>query len=100
MRDAPGVPVRPVTTELIKEFIQWTHDVSMFHSSPEGAAFACELRAVFALALNSIRPKWPAGCYDPVSCGGHKACMYINCRHEMSETLAEDIAATGVSTPD
>lgn len=37
--------------------------------------------------------KWPSGCWDPTSCEGHKACMYTRCRHEMSETLAEDIQA-------
>lgn len=51
MSDNPGIKVRPVTPELIRDFIEWTGIASMFLSSPEGAAFGQELRAVFELAL-------------------------------------------------
>jgi hypothetical protein len=48
--------IREVTGALIREFVEWTHDVSMFYSSPGGAAFGEELRAVFAIALKATDP--------------------------------------------
>ena len=41
---------RPVTAELLDEFERWTHTTAMFSSSPQGAAFADELREVIGLA--------------------------------------------------
>jgi hypothetical protein len=44
---------RPITSDLIREFVEWTHKAPMFLSSPQGAAFATELRAVFLIALEA-----------------------------------------------
>lgn len=44
------VKPRPVTPALLKEFMQWTREAPMFLTSPQGQAFAEELRVVFELA--------------------------------------------------
>jgi hypothetical protein len=46
---------RKITSTLLGEFEQWTRTASMFVSSPQGAAFGEELRAVFALAKKQLR---------------------------------------------
>lgn len=53
----PGKPIqttsrrpRPVTLSLLDDFENWTRTASMFLTSPEGSAFAEEMRAVINLA--------------------------------------------------
>ena len=50
-----SVGPRPVTPELLDEFVKWTHTASMFTNSPEGAAFGFELRDVIRLAKEGMK---------------------------------------------
>jgi hypothetical protein len=46
---------RPITQKLLDEFEEWTRTADMFRSSPQGIAFAEEMRAVINLAREAIR---------------------------------------------
>jgi len=48
---------RPVTTDLLVDFVVWTRTADMFLSSPEGATFAEELREVLKLAAERLGQK-------------------------------------------
>ncbi len=50
----PRFPVRPVTVNLLMEFEDWTRSAPMFLSSPQGTAFAEELREVIRLAARAL----------------------------------------------
>ena len=56
MTDQPQttVPVREITPQLLDKFVAWTRRAEMFQSSPEGAAFAEELRQVLNLAREAL----------------------------------------------
>jgi hypothetical protein len=41
---------RPITPQILVEFMEWTREAPMFLTSPEGRAFAQELRVVLELA--------------------------------------------------
>jgi len=45
---------RKITRELLTEFTDWTFTAPMFLSSPEGQAFAIEMRGVIELAQKAL----------------------------------------------
>ncbi len=53
MNETTDMP-RPVTTDLLVQFVAWTRTADMFLSSPQGAAFGEELRDVFKLAAERL----------------------------------------------
>lgn len=44
-------------------------------------------------------PCWPDGCRDGTSCARHKACMYVQCRHNDRSIAGEVEAALAVTSP-
>lgn len=50
----PTIKPREITPALLNEFTKWTQEAPMFTSSPQGAAFAQELRDVFNLAREGL----------------------------------------------
>jgi hypothetical protein len=46
---------RKITPELLNEFVEWTMTAPMFLTSPEGEAFAKEMRAVIGFAREGLR---------------------------------------------
>jgi len=48
------VSPRPVTADLLVEFVAWTRTADMFRSSPQGEAFGEELREVFKMAAELL----------------------------------------------
>lgn len=47
---------RQITPGLLDDFEKWTREAPMFLSSPQGVAFAQEMRSVIRLARMSMRP--------------------------------------------